>query len=413
MRKIVFGLLFLLSSLPLVAQSSVGLVAHYTFAGSLSDLTGNSANGGVASGVPEYGCGVEGQGLRLFGGNDFVRIPGGTSNNVNREFDTEDFTLSFYFKPIGFNGTQYLISKRDTACDFQNYFFIRYAPTTRTISAFLRQGNQEVRIDHRILNASCWQHLVLVRDNRRVRMYLNGEFVGEQGTTSRVDIFNSGELLIGSSNCRSNNETSFVGIIDDVRIYNRAINLGEVESLYFRPDQILNDDQRIFLGESLDVEVNSNCGVQFEWQPASDVSPVDIAEPTITPTVAGDQTYFVRISDAESSCIALDSIVLQVIDPSTLDCSEVFLPKAFTPNGIGPSANETFGISNPFAIPELLTFEIFNRWGGRMFVTTDAFARWDGTFDNQDVNPGVYLWRVVFRCEDQEIVDSGSLTVLR
>lgn len=406
-------LLFVAASTLLVAQTTVGLVAHYTFDGNYTDLTGNSANGGVASGVPEFACGVNGQAVQFFGGNDFIRIPGGTSNNINREFDTEDFTLSFYFKPVGFNGTQYLISKRDTACDFQNYFYIRYAPVTRTISAYLRQGNQEIRLDHRIQNLDCWQNVVLERDNRRIRLYLNGEFISEQGSTSRIDIFNSGELTIGSANCLGANETAFVGLFDDLRIYNRALNDLDVEALFTRPDMILNPDQRLFLGESLDVELNSNCGVGFQWTPQDGVDDPTIAEPRITPVVAGNQSFTVRIVDAESSCVAFDSIRLQVIDPATLDCSEVFLPKAFTPNGIGPAANELFGISNPFAIPELISFEVFNRWGGKVYTTSDAFARWDGTFNGEQVNPGVYLWRVVFRCQGQENVDSGSVTVLR
>lgn len=399
--------------LGLGAQTTVGLVAYYTFDGNLADFTGNSANGGVASGVPEFSCGVGGQAMQLFGGNDFVRIPGGTSNNVNREFDTEDFTLSFYFKPVGFNGTQYLISKRDTACDFEQFFYIRYAPASRTLSAYLRQGNQEVRINHRIENSSCWQNVVLVRENRRVRLFVNTALVGDQGTTSRVDIFNSGELTIGSANCLLGNETSFQGLIDDLRIYNRALNFADVESLYTFPDRILNPDQRLFLGETLEISLNSNCGVAFQWLPTNGVSDVNVAEPDITPTIAGDQSYLIQISDAESGCVALDSIQLQVIDPSTLDCATVFLPKAFTPNGIGPAANEAFGISNPFAIPELVSFEIFDRWGGKVFSTTNAFERWDGTFGGLEVNPGVFLWRVVFRCEDRETVSTGSVTVLR
>lgn len=418
MRSTIYGGLWLVFSCLLLqpylqAQTTTGLVAYYNFDGNLSDFTGNSANGGVASGVPEFSCGVGGQAIQFFGGNDFVRIPGGTSNNINREFDTEDFTLSFYFKPVGFNGTQYLISKRDTACDFEQFFYIRYAPVSRTLSAYLRQGNQELRLNYRIENTSCWQNVVLVRENRRVRLFVNTALVGDQGTTSRVDIFNSGELTIGSANCLLNNEASFEGLIDDLRIYNRALNFAEVESLYTFPDRILNPDQRIFLGETLAVALNSNCGVAFQWLPTTGVSDANIAEPEITPTFAGDQTYQVQITDAESGCVALDSIRLQVIDPNTLDCSAVFLPKAFTPNGIGPAANEAFGISNPFAIPELISFEIFDRWGGKVFSTTNAFERWDGTFGGQEVNPGVFLWRVVFRCEEQEKVSSGSVTVLR
>ncbi|NJO86590.1 MAG: hypothetical protein HC821_00410 [Lewinella sp.] len=85
----------------------------------------------------------------------------------------------------------------------------------------------------------------------------------------------------------------------------------------------------------------------------------------------------------------------------------------FHPQWHRPAANESFGISNPFAIPELVTFEIFNRWGGRVFVTTDVFGKWDGSFDGQDVNPGVHLWRVVYRCQGQDVVKTGSVTVLR
>ncbi|NJO86591.1 MAG: LamG domain-containing protein [Lewinella sp.] len=311
------------------------MVAYYSFAGNLADFTGNSANGGVASGVPSFGCGVEGQALRLNGGNDFIRIPGGASSNVNREFDTEDFSISFYFKPIGLNGTQYLVSKRDTACSFQNYFYIRYAPLTRTVGVYLRQGNLELRLDHRLTNGHCWQHLVLVRANRRVRLYANSELVGDLGSTGRIDILNTGELTFGSTNCRGANETAFAGLLDEIRVYNRAIDQGEIESLFLRPDQIINATQRIFLGESIEVEVNADCGTSFEWSPADGVSDPTVAEPTITPMAAGTQVYALRIDDAASGCLAFDSLNVQVIDPSSLDCSEVFLPRAFTPNGIG------------------------------------------------------------------------------
>lgn len=390
-----------------------GLIAYYPLDGNFADATGDSSNGGIASGVPEFGCGVFGQAMALNGGNDFVRIPGGNSNNVNREFDSEDFTLSFYFKPVGFNGTQYLVSKRDTNCNNQQYFAVRYLPGNRTVSVLLRQNNQQARIDYPIRNGDCWQHIVLLRDENRVRLYLNGEEVGEAGTSSRVDIENDGELLIGSTECRINGEIPFDGLIDEMRIYNRALRTSEVRNLYLAPDRILNDNTRLFLGESADIDLNSNCGITYEWTPSADVDSPTEEDPTITPVSAGRQVYTVRITDAESNCIATDSIAFQVIDPSTLDCTKIFLPKAFTPNGVGPAANETFGISNPFAIPELISFEIYDRYGAQMFRTSDAFAKWDGTFKGNRVLPGPAVWRVVYRCEGEELVVSGSVMVLR
>ena len=389
------------------------LIAYYPLDGNFADATGDSANGGIASGVPEFGCGVFGQAMALNGGNDFVRIPGGNSNNVNREFDSEDFTLSFYFKPVGFNGTQYLVSKRDTNCNNQQFFSIRYLPGNRTISVLLRQNNQQARIDYPIRNGDCWQHVVLLREGNRVRLYINAEEVGEAATSSRVDISNDGELLIGSTECRINGEIPFDGLIDELRIYRIALRLSAIRELYLGPDRILNDNTRLFLGESAEIDLNSNCGITYEWTPAADVDAPSDEDPVITPSSAGRQVYTVRITDAESNCISVDSIAFQVIDPSTLDCAQIFLPKAFTPNGVGPTANETFGISNPFAIPELISFEIYDRYGARMFQTTDAFEKWDGTFKGDRVLPGPAVWRVVYRCEGEELVVSGSVMVLR
>ena len=393
--------------------TEVGLIAYYPLDDNFSDATGDSSNNGVASGVPEFGCGVRGTAMVLNGGNDFIRVPAGNSASVNREFDSEDFTLSFYFKSVGVNGTQYLVSKRDTNCNNLQFLSVRYVPLSRTLSVILQQNNQIARIDRPVRNGDCWQHIVVLRVGNRVRLYLNAEEIGEVGTTSRVDVSNDGELLIGSTNCRGNQEVPFDGLIDEVRVYNRALSINEVEGLYLAPDRILNDTRRLFLGESIDIDLNSNCGIIYEWSPAAGVSDITAAEPTITPVAAGRQSYAVRIQDAESTCTATDSIVIQVIDPDALDCSEVFLPSAFTPNGIGPELNEAFGISNPFAISELVSFEIYDRYGAQMFRTTDAFARWDGSFKGQPVNPGPAVWRVVYRCEGREIVTSGSVMVLR
>lgn len=401
-----------LSALP--AQTTVGLVAHYSFDGNLADATGNSANAGVTSGTVEFNCGVEDQSVRLDGANDFIRIPGGlANNNVNREFDTEDFTLSFYFQPTGSSGVQYLVSKRDTACDLQKYLLIRYAPGSRNLQVTLREDNQVVQLAHQIQNRRCWQHVTLIRANRRVRLYVNGEFAGDQGSTSRVDVSNTGDLLIGGGNCRAQGETSFSGLIDDFRIYNRALKEEEVPALYAAPDQIETQDVRLFLGESVDVSLGATCGSNFEWVPTTGVVPPNAADVTITPPDPGIFTYRVQVSDRTTGCVSEDSIRVQVIDPATLDCNEIFLPRAFTPNGQGPLANETFGISNPYAIPELLSFEIFDRWGGRMFYTEDVFDRWDGSFRSQPVNPGVYLYRLSYRCNGEEIHKTGSVTIIR
>ena len=87
------------------------------------------------------------------------------------------------------------------------------------------------------------------------------------------------------------------------------------------------------------------------------------------------------------------------------------MAKAFTPNR--DNLNDTYGLSNPFAINDLISFEIFDRWGGIVFRTNDPFAKWDATYKNEAVNPGVFLWRVAYRCDGEEINETGTVTVIR
>lgn len=393
-----------------ISQTNVGLVAYYAFDIGTQDGTGNSANTGVELGSPTYVCGVQGQAINFDGAGDGMEILG--TGNINDEFDTEDFSLSFYFKPVGTTGTQYLISKRNTTCDDSNIFYIRYAPSTHTINAALIQDPLKgVSLVHTINNTACWQQVTLVRDNRRARLYINGELVGDLGTASRVDLFNNGHLKVGTSDCLGGNEVPFNGLIDELRIYNRALSKNEVEGLYSGPDMILNRDTLLFLGSTLDIRLSQTCATTFTWSPTTDLQTPTSAEPNITPSNPGVVVYTVQMRDNVSACIAKDSISINVVDPATLKCEELYLPRAFTPNDDG--LNDTYGISNPFAVQELISFEIFDRWGNKVFYSTDPQAQWDGTFQGQPLNPGVLLYKIRHICNGVERFTSGSLTLLR
>lgn len=98
---------------------------------------------------------------------------------------------------------------------------------------------------------------------------------------------------------------------------------------------------------------------------------------------------------------------MTVIDPKTLDCNKVFIPNAFTP-GETPNLNDLFGISNRFAVDEFISFEIFDRWGGRVFAAETQFDSWDGTSNGRPLNPGVFLYRLRYKCDGEEKVKAGA-----
>lgn len=408
--KYLFLPILLFSAILLSAQTGVGLVAHYTFEKSLSDVTGNSANTGIPTGEVVYGCGIAGEALQLNGGNQELRFPSPAS--ITQEFDNEDFTISFYFKSTGTAGVQYLVSKRSSTCTTDSAFYIRYVPRTRTLNVFLGESpTKNVSLVANLEADACWYQVTVVRQNTQVRLYVNGRLRQDASTTGRVNVKNDGALVIGGADCRASNESRFAGFIDDFRVYYRALNELEARDLYRAPDVILNRDTLIYLGGSVQIKVSNTCATSFSWSPTEGVAPPIFSTPLITPLQAGVQIYKLNFFDDGSACVATDTIRINVVDPTSLDCDTVYLPKAFTPNNDG--LNETYGISNPFAVPEMISFEIFDRWGGRVFFTTDPFGRWDGFYKGEAINPGVLLYRVRYRCAGVERSAAGSVTVLR
>jgi gliding motility-associated-like protein len=393
----------------LQAQSTTGLVAYYPFDGGLGDATGNTTNNGIEIGSLEFACGVIGSAVFFDGIEDEIVLDG----PVQDEFSTTDFTVSFYFKPGNDNSTtQYLLSKRWDDCRSENVFYLRYQPFSNALNLYMAETtNKSISIVHELDPNRCWQHVVIRREGPEVRLYVNGELSRSRRTTSRIDIENPDSLILGGSPCRSPNETLFNGQMDELRFYNRALSDAEIGALYFPIDEILTSDTLIFLGESVSINLSKSCATTFDWSPLADVTNFFEAEPIITPSVPGQQLYFLEMQDDITGCRARDSIEINVVDPSQLDCNEVFLPNAFTPNNDG--LNDEYGISNPYSIPELITFEIFDRWGERVFATRDAFQTWDGSYRGQEVNSGVLMYKVRYLCQGEEIVLTGSITMMR
>ena len=418
--KIVRLVLLLFLSYSIHAQTDVGLVGHYTLDVDLSNELGNNSENGIANGAPTLGiCGAVGNGVLFNGSNDYIRF---VDDKINGEFDTEDFTVSFYFKPTGATQEQYLVAKQSRDCSQDAFFFILYSPANNSINVSL--GNidgQFTNLNHRILNETCWQHLTLIRRRNRIELFINGQFAKEAGADARVDIESDGELTLGGTDqiCLEQNAQQFKGIIDDFRIYNRALEDDEILGLYASPDQILTMDTIIFLGNSVEIDLSETCSQDPEWTLTEGDQPMVISrvpEPILTPGEAGNFIYNLALTDNVTNengtrCIARDSIVIRVIDPSELDCNRIFLPTAFTPNS--DNLNDTYGISNPIAIEDLVAFEIFDRWGNRIFFSDDPQAQWDGSYQGVEVNPGVMVYRLQYRCDGEEKVLVGNFTVLR
>ncbi len=391
------------------AQIDVGVEADIPF----DDCTADDGRGdpsivGVINGQPTCECGVVGKALRLDGVGDHIFIAG----PVNGEFDTQDFSVSFYFKPLSNTGTQTILKKAATDCPSQSHFAVRYEPNSRRLNIeFVENSNKIASISgYPLPPGNCWQHIVLIRRNTKTILYVNGQLAAEVGAISRVNLTNTGILTIGEPVC-SATDRYFEGMIDELKVYNRALSKNEVEELYVAPDKILTQDLRVFLGEQFDVDIGNTCATDFKWTPNDGV--LDDTDPNSPIAPTESMTY--KLSFSEPGCISFDTIRVVVIDPNELGCEKVFMPSAFTPND--DNTNDVYGMSNPeiftFGGADLISFDIYDRWGNLVYQTDRPKETWNGFYRDQPVNPGVFLYKIRFTCEGEELVQAGSLTVIR
>lgn len=403
-----FGCFLLMASLH--AQStSDKLEAYFSFDNNCQavDDSGNGSSGASVNGLG-CTCGI-GDSSLLFDGVDDALYLVGPFNDV---FTTSDFTVSFYIKVpdnIG-NGTRIVMSKQ-AACNTNNVFWVRYTKNNgiQSISSSISENDNLIAtVQAKLDDGPCWQFVTLTRSNTRYTLYINGTARDTKTSAARLNLTSTTTFKIGEPICPL--DRPFLGQIDELRFHSKALSEDDVLRYDQRADKILNSDTLIYLGNSFQASVSAPCANQFAWIPTTGVSDPNAPNPVITPVLPG--FYTVQMQYDDPVCLAFDTVYVNVIDPDTLDCANIFIPNAFTPSA-SSGRNDEFGISNPFSVDEFISFEIFDRWGGRVFNGDNAQATWDGTSNGQPVNPGVFLYRLRYKCDGKEKVKAGSLTLLR
>jgi len=167
------------------------------------------------------------------------------------------------------------------------------------------------------------------------------------------------------------------------------------------PEAVLNlpDSINIYPGEQYHIEPGTNAAY-FKWFPPSGVSNTDIADPLLSPQVR--TRYFVTAT-TENGCIIVDSMDV-LVQETVID-----MPNAFAPSG----TNNLFKPSKR-GIAQLKEFSIFNRWGNKVYSSTNIDEGWDGTYNSQPQPVGVYIY-VIEAVNDRGIpfTKKGNVTLLR
>jgi gliding motility-associated-like protein len=119
-------------------------------------------------------------------------------------------------------------------------------------------------------------------------------------------------------------------------------------------------------------------------------------------------TYWIKLVVTTDKGCKDSSMKKVVIGPDII----IFVPDAFTPDNSGPNENNTF---KPYVINNK-TYQmlIFNRWGEKMFETTDLSRGWDGNYLGKPAQDGVYVYKmIVTSLEDKVFQYNGTFTLIR
>ena len=225
---IIFGLPRLLTEGGINLEK--GLIAYYSFNEcDARDDSGNGSDGRLYGSVGCW-CGIEDDGLLFDGKRDYVEFQG----IVNQYFTTSDLTISFYFKSNQYTVLkQSLLSKREN-CEEYNALDFKLDQNLHLIDT---DFNETPLKDYGEISPETggggWKHIVLVRQGIKAFTYINGVLVREGRRCSGVDISNDAILSFSNSPCIfTGGTTRFNGILDELKIYDRALSDLEVGQLY-------------------------------------------------------------------------------------------------------------------------------------------------------------------------------------
>ncbi len=164
------------------------------------------------------------------------------------------------------------------------------------------------------------------------------------------------------------------------------------------------DPPRIVVGLPIQLDVVPK-GYTYRWMPPELLDDSSSPTPIATLSKTGAQIFKVIVTD-EFGCMGMDTVLVTAIP---LDCEKgVFLPNAFSPNGDG--VNDILFVRS--AVIQEMDLVIYNRWGEKVFHTTNQGDGWDGTYKGTVLPPDVYNYLLKYTCingEDYQRIGNISI----
>ncbi len=171
------------------------------------------------------------------------------------------------------------------------------------------------------------------------------------------------------------------------------------------PDSIIDLGEPVMLDAVIQPSQNET-GFVFSWL-ENNLKPVgDTREISATPITKDSMITYTVTVVSPNGCTQVASITLPIRQP------KVNYPNAFTPNGDGK--NDVFALAVLVGKVTVESLEIYNRWGQKVYESTDQQAQWDGRANGEEAASDVYVYKIRWRKGDGSLtIKTGEVTLLR
>jgi hypothetical protein len=252
-------------------------------------------NDGNITGVPTWVAGYRGQALNLSGTGQYAIVVDDNSLDISNAI-----TLAAWIRP-GKTGTQNII-KKTLGTTTANGYELSLSSSGKV---FVRlNGNAAYRIDSTTsypINGTTWMHVATTFDGATIRLYINGV---QEGFKPGIAIgTNNTNLGIGAEPAASP-INFFQGALDEVRIYNRALSLSEIEVLAgIAPPQFSCLSQQ---GPLINLSGVQNEIFNKRWDPLAENTRIDAHSATWTALwpVQDQFNYPIRFAGGPNICFS-------------------------------------------------------------------------------------------------------------
>ena len=159
-----------------------------------------------------------------FDGGDYVKI----ADHNSLEISTNSYSLECWIKTSTTSETQTILRKDNGGGT--NGFIFRIEANDDLRVTFAGSSGAHIQESTDTVNDGNWHHVITTWDRANIRLYVDGSETSESPSAfvSVEDIGNDSALYIGSNTTAE----YFDGIIDEVRIYSRALTSTEITARY-------------------------------------------------------------------------------------------------------------------------------------------------------------------------------------